>query len=89
MSESEALARSLSAKAEGLEGLFQGQLDSVRGLQRDLDCACAENKALVREMEALNQMFAEMEKTHVLDALKDYRQSEVGGLIFFSEKGVA
>ncbi len=77
VSESEALARSLSAKAEQLEGLFQGQLESVRGLQRDLDCACAENKALVREMEALNQMFADMERSHVDQALKDYQQSEV------------
>ena len=35
----------------------------MRGLQRDLESACAENRSLVKEMEALNHMFAEMERT--------------------------
>ena len=68
--ESEYLAKRLTARAEQFEELFNGQLEAVKGLQADLATASEENHALVREMEALNSMFVDLERSHVNEALK-------------------
>ncbi len=52
-------------------------METVKSLQSDLSVASEENKALVREMEMLNAMFIEMERTHVAEALNEYQISEV------------
>ena len=57
--------------------MFNGQLEVVKGLQASLNVAYEENKALVKEMEMLNAMFSEMERSHVAEALKDYETTEV------------
>ena len=44
-----------------------------KALQSDLSVASNENKALVKEMEMLNQMFNAMEKHYVNQALTEYR----------------
>ena len=71
--ESETKAKELSLRAEEFEELFNGQLASVKTLQSDLAVASNENKALVKEMEMLNQMFNAMEKHYVNQALTDYK----------------
>ncbi len=72
----ESVAAALTAKAEQFEDLFNGQLEAVKGLQQDLATAGEENRALVREMEMVNQMFCELERTHVDDALKNYDEDK-------------
>jgi hypothetical protein len=52
---------------------LSGQLDTVKSLQVELCTASDENRALVKEMEMLNAMFIEMERTHVKEALKEYQ----------------
>jgi hypothetical protein len=74
--ESETKAKELSLRAEEFEELFNGQLASVKALQSDLSVASNENKALVKEMEMLNQMFNAMEKTYVHQALTEYKAQE-------------
>ena len=71
--ESETKAKELSLRAEEFEELFNGQLASVKTLQSDLTVASNENRALVKEMEMLNQMFNAMEKHYVKAALTDYK----------------
>ena len=70
--ESQTHAKELTTKAEEFEELFIGQLDTVKALQEELAVASQENRALVKEMEMLNEMFAEMERTHVDEALSEY-----------------
>ena len=77
--ESETKAKELSLRAEEFEELFNGQLASVKALQSDLSVASNENKALVKEMEMLNQMFNAMEKHYVNQALTEYK-AQVGKL---------
>ena len=77
--ESETKAKELSLRAEEFEELFNGQLASVKALQSDLSVASNENKALVKEMEMLNQMFNAMEKHYVNQALTEYK-AQVGEL---------
>ena len=43
----------------------------MKSLQNDLSVASDENRALVKEMEMLNAMFNELERTHVTEALED------------------
>jgi len=74
--ESETKAKELSLRAEEFEELFNGQLASVKTLQSDLAVASNENKALVKEMEMLNQMFNAMEKHYVNQALTDYKAQD-------------
>ena len=66
--ESEIKAKDLSLRAEEFEILFNGQLSSVKALQADLTVASNENRALVKEMEMLNQMFNAMERQYVSQA---------------------
>jgi hypothetical protein len=60
--ESESMAKEISLRAEEFEELFNGQSCSVKALQSNLMVASNENKAMVKEMEMLNQMFNAMEK---------------------------
>ena len=48
-------------------------MNFIEALQSDLSVASNENKALVKEMEMLNQMFNAMEKHYVNQALTEYR----------------
>ena len=75
--ESEAQAKELTLKASEFEEMFNGQLEIVKALQSDLNVAYEENKALVKEMDLLNEMFRELERTHVVEALKSYTYEEV------------
>ena len=74
--ESETKAKELSLRAEEFEELFNGQLSSVKALQADLAVASNENRALVKEMEMLNQMFNAMERQYVNQAIStDYHKA--------------
>ena len=89
--ESETKAKELSLRAEEFEELFNGQLASVKALQSDLSVASNENKALVKEMEMLNQMFNAMEKHYVNQALTEYkaqvrRKFSLSSFTFFRKK---
>ena len=89
--ESETKAKELSLRAEEFEELFNGQLASVKALQSDLSVASNENKALVKEMEMLNQMFNAMEKHYVNQALTEYkaqvrRKLSLSSFTFFRTK---
>ena len=48
----------------------------MKSLQNDLSVASDENRALVKEMEMLNAMFNELERTHVTEALEDYEDRD-------------
>ena len=73
----EARAKDLVAKADEFEEMFNKQLDLVKSLQADLSTAYDDKKGLVKEMEALNEMFHTMEHRYVDQALKDYTFQDV------------
>ena len=77
ISESRNQAREVALRAEEFEELFIGQLEVVKSLQSNLQVACEENKALAKEMEMLNDMFVELERMHIVEALREYTYSEV------------
>ena len=70
--DSESRAKELVMRAEEFEDMFNGQLQVVKKLQADLDTAYNDKKILVKEMEALNQMFNSFEHRYVDEALKHY-----------------
>ena len=74
--ESETKAKELSLRAEEFEELFNAQLSSVKGLQADLSVASNENRALVKEMEMLNQMFNAMERQYAHHATTSSSSSQ-------------
>uniref|UniRef100_A0A0K2T4V6 Uncharacterized protein n=1 Tax=Lepeophtheirus salmonis TaxID=72036 RepID=A0A0K2T4V6_LEPSM len=80
---SEIKSKELIRKANQFEELFNGQLESVKVLQNDLTIASEENKGLVKEMELLNKMFYELERTHVTDALKNYKDEDSPEIALF------
>jgi len=65
--------KELSAKVDELDALFNNQTDTIKTMQNELSASYEENKALVNEMEMLNEMFEEMEHgIHVREALDGY-----------------
>eukprot|EP00096_Caligus_rogercresseyi_P012754 TRINITY_DN5448_c0_g1_i1.p1 TRINITY_DN5448_c0_g1~~TRINITY_DN5448_c0_g1_i1.p1 ORF type:complete len:827 (+),score=262.95 TRINITY_DN5448_c0_g1_i1:75-2555(+) len=83
LSESEVKSKKLIRKADEFEKLFNGQLECVKVLQNDLTLASTENKSLVNEMELLNKIFNELERTHVTEALKDYKDKDSPEIALF------
>ena len=73
----EARAKDLVAKADEFEEMFNKQLDLVKSLQADLSSAYDDKKGLIKEMEALNEMFHTMEHRYVDQALKEYTYQDV------------